>query len=240
MRNKKATTRTSRLKQKQRKEIKKNAISILKTIIKDIGYLLIGLIYIVKETYTAFEKSFLKVWGKFPKWLIRVIVWTTIVNIMVLNDKAPEVIEKIKSVTEIKEVYAVKEIMVEPKKCEWGIYECAIYDTALEYGLNDNQAKISIAISKHETATYTSDIFKNKNNIGGLYNSGAECFYAYKSVEDGIDAFIKNLKNGYFDKDLNTIEDIQKKYAPLNVENDPTNLNSNWVSGVTYYYNQLV
>lgn len=198
------------------------------------------MIYIVKETYTAFEKSFLKVWGKFPKWLIRVIVWTTIVNIMVLNDKAPEVIEKIKSVTEIKEVYAIKEIMVEPKKCEWGIYECAIYDKALEYGLNEEQSKIAVAITKHETGNYTSTLFKDSNNIGGLYNSTAKKFFKYSNIEEGIDAYINNLKKGYFDKGLDTIEKIQKKYCPIGAENDPTGLNANWTSGVTYYYNQLV
>lgn len=213
---------------------------LIKVLFKDIYYVLVGLVYIVVKTYVAFEKAFLKVWSMLPKWVIRIMVWVMLININILNDKAPEIIEKIVTNIEVKEVYAVKEMMVEPEKCAYGIYECAIYDSALEYGLNDEQAKIAIAISKHETGTYTSAIFKNNNNIGGLYNSSASCFYKYDSVEDGIDAYIRNLKNGYFDKGLNTIEKIQAKYAPLNAENDPTGLNNNWISGVTYFYNELV
>ena len=140
---------------------------------------------------------------------------------------------------EIKEIYAVKELYVEPTKCAYGVYECAIYDTAIESGLTVEQGKIAIAISKHETANYTSSLFKNNNNIGGLYNGNAGKFFSYTSVEDGIDAYVGNLKRGYFDKGLTTIETIQKKYAPINAINDPTGLNEHWVSGVTYYYNQL-
>lgn len=213
---------------------------MFKEVLKDIYYVLVGLVYILLKSYVEFEKAFIKVFKMLPKWVVRTIIWVMIFNIIALNDKAPEIIEKVKTTIETKEVYAIKEIMVEPKKCEWGIYECAIYDSALEYGLNDEQAKIAIAITKHETGTYTSSLFKNNNNIGGLYNSSANKFYTYSSVEDGIDAYIRNLKNGYFDKGLNTIEKIQGKYAPINAANDPTNLNSNWISGVTYFYNELV
>lgn len=215
-------------------------IELAKETAQNTYYILVGILYIVLKTYIEFEKAFIKVWKMLPKWLVRVIVWVMLINISVLNDKAPEIIEKIITNIEIKEVYAVKEIMVEPEKCSYGLYECAIYDKALEYGLNDEQAKIAIAITKHETGTYTSDIFKNKNNIGGLYNSKEKCFYTYSTIEDGIDAYIRNLKKGYFDEGLDTIEKIQSKYAPLNVENDPTGLNNNWISGVTYYYDELV
>lgn len=215
-------------------------IEIIKEVLKDIYYVLVGMVYIAVKTYVAFEKAFLRVWKSFPKWLVRIIVWVMLINISVLNDKAPEIIEKIVTNIEIKEVYAIKEIMVEPKKCEWGIYECAVYDTALEYGLNDEQAKIAVAITQHETDDYTSLMFKNKNNIGGMYNSTDKCFYSYNSVEDGIDAYIRNLKRLYIDQGLDTIEKIHGKYAPLDVENDPTGLNAYWVAGVTRYYNELI
>jgi len=216
-----------------------NLTSIIKIIFKDILYFIIGMIYIVVKVYQMAEKTFVKVFKLFPKWVIRIIVWVLLINIFVLNNKAPEIIEKIKTEIEIKEVYAVKEIMIEQKKCEYGIYECAIYDEALEQGLNENQAKISIAISQWETGHYTSSLFKNSNNIGGLYNSNAKKFYSYNSIEDGIEAYINNLKKGYFDKGLDTIEKIQTKYCPIGAENDPTGLNVNWTSGVTYYYNKL-
>ena len=215
-------------------------IELAKETAQNTYYVLVGILYIVLKTYIEFEKAFIKVWKMFPIWVKRVIILVMLFNINALNDKAPEIIEKIATNIEIKEVYAVKEIMVEPEKCSFGIYECAIYDTALEYGLNDEQAKIAIAITKHETGSYTSSLFKNNNNVGGLYNSSAKKFYTYSSVEDGIDAYIRNLKNGYFDKGLDTIEKIQSKYAPINADNDPTGLNNNWVSGVTYFYNELI
>lgn len=238
MRNKKATTRSSRLKQKQRKEIKKNAIYILKAILKGIGYFFIGCLYIIKETYAAFEKSFLKVWKKLPKWVIRIIIWTMIFNIILLNDKAPEIIETIKTEIKIKEIYTIKEIMIEPEKCAYGIYECAIYDAAIEYGLSEEQARISIAVAQHETGDFKSVLFKNNNNPAGLWNGKAQKFYSFDTVEDGIDCYIKNV-GYYFNNGYETIEKLQKKWAPLNAKNDPTGINNNWISGVTYYYNQL-
>lgn len=213
---------------------------MFKEVLKDIYYVLVGLVYILLKSYVEFEKAFIKVFKMLPKWVVRTIIWVMIFNVIALNDKAPEIIEKVKTTIETKEVYAVKEIMVEPKKCEWGIYECAIYDTALEYGLNDEQAKIAVAITKHETQRYTSLMFKNKNNIGGMYNSKENCFYTYSTVEDGIDAYIRNLKRLYIDQGLDTIEKIQTKYAPIEADNDPTGLNKHWAAGVTYFYNELV
>lgn len=239
MRNRKAT-RMSKLKQKRKAQAKKNVIWLIKAILKDFYYILVGIVYIILSTYIAFEKAFLKVWRMLPRWFNRLAIWLMIINIFALNDKPAEIIEKIKTEIEVKEVYAVKEIYIEPVKCEWGIYECAIYDKAIEYGLNEEQSKIAVAITKHETGNYTSSLFKNGNNVGGLYNSSAKKFFKYSNIEDGINAYINNLKKGYFDKGLDTIEKIQKKYCPIGAENDPTGLNANWISGVTYYYNQLV
>lgn len=215
-------------------------IRLFKGIIKSIYYILIGLLYILLKTYTEFEKAYLKVWKMLPKWFRRLAIWLMIINIFALNNKPAEIIEKLITNTETKEVYVLQETYIEKEKCNYGLYECAIYDEAIEQGMTKEQSKVAIAISKHETGSYTSSLFKNSNNIGGLYNSSAKKFYSYKSVEDGIEAYVKNLKKGYFDKGLDTIEKIQKKYAPLNADNDPTGLNNNWVNGVTYFYNELV
>ena len=215
-------------------------IRLCKAIIKNVYYILVGLVYLVLKTYIEFEKAFLKVWGMLPKWFRRLAIWLMIINIFALNDKPAEIIEKVKTQIETKEIYVLQETYIEKEKCSYGIFECAVYDEAIEQGMTEEQAKVAIAISKHETGSYTSSLFKNNNNIGGLYNSSAKKFYTYKSLEDGISAFIKNLKKGYFDKGLDTIEKIQKKYAPLNAANDPTGLNNHWVSGVTYFYNELV
>lgn len=238
MRNRKAT-RMSKLNKKRKAQVKKNVIWLIKAILKDFYYILVGIVYIILSTYIAFEKAFLKVFKMMPKWFNRLAIWLMIANIFALNDKPAEIIEKIKTEVEVKEIYAVKEIYIESEKCSYGIYECAVYDEAIEQGLTEEQAKISIAISQWETGHYKSELFKKNNNIGGLYNSSAKKFYFYNTIEDGISSYIKNLKKGYFDKGLNTIEDIQKKYCPVGAENDPTGLNQYWLNGVTKLYNKL-
>lgn len=68
---------------------------------------------------------------------------------------------------------------------------------------------------------------------------GKNGLMTFNSLEEGIDAMASNLKRLYFDQGLDTIEKIQKKYAPIGASNDPTGLNNHWVNGVTKYYNML-
>lgn len=97
--------------------------------------------------------------------------------------------------------------------------------------------KLAVAISRHETGHYTSRAFKQLNNVGGNY--GKNELMKFDTLETGIEFFVRNLKYNYIDKGLLTIEDIQKKYAPLNVKNDPNNLNRHWVSVVNKIYDSL-
>ena len=212
---------------------------LFKGVLKSVYYFIVGITYLIVKGYITLEKALLKGFKKFPLWLKRIIMWVLIINVFTLSNKGADVIEKIVTNIEVEEVYIIKEVVKEETKCSLGVYECAIYNQAMEYGLTEEQTKIAIAISKHETADYTSNIFVNKNNIGGLYNSNDNTFYKFDTLEDGIKTFIGTLKKGYFDKGLNTIKDIQTKYAPLEAANDPTNLNANWVSGVQRYYNEL-
>ncbi len=59
---------------------------------------------------------------------------------------------------------------------------------------------------------------------------------SFSSLEEGIDKMASNLKRNYIDKGLTTIEQIQKKYAPVGAANDPNGLNKNWINGVNKYY----
>ena len=95
-------------------------------------------------------------------------------------------------------------------------------------------------------AGFSNQIFRryaNKNNVGGMMYWDAKTkssrLITYTNIDEGIEAFISNLKRNYYDLGLDTIEEIQKKYAPVGVANDPNNLNSNWVMGVSMYYSQL-
>lgn len=93
------------------------------------------------------------------------------------------------------------------------------------------------AISIHETGHFKSKAWLEYNNAGGIM--GKNGLVRYETKEDGIMAMARLLKTQYIDKGYDTIEKIQKKYAPLNVKNDPNNLNRHWISGVTNIYNEL-
>lgn len=125
----------------------------------------------------------------------------------------------------------------EEPKCKFDEISCKIYDKALSIGMTHEQALISISISKWETGNYTSVAFKEKNNVGGMMCSGE--LIKYNSLDEGINAFVKNLKNNYFDIGLDTIDKIQPKYCPVGAENDPYGLNKYWLDGVKNLYNTL-
>ena len=106
--------------------------------------------------------------------------------------------------------------------------------------MTHEQAILLVAISKHETGNWTSDLYKNNNNFGGIYNGREEKFYSYKSKEEGLQAFVNLLKNNYFGKGLKSIEEIGNKYCPVGASNDPKGVNVNWIPKVTQYYNNYL
>lgn len=128
--------------------------------------------------------------------------------------------------------------VVETKTCTYDSISCEIKEVAERYGID---YKLAIAIAKWETGNYTSNAFVNKNNVGGLmyWDGNKSVLQSFNSVGAGIEAFVSNLKRNYYDLGLDTVEEIQKKYAPVGAFNDPNNLNSNWVNGVKNIYNSL-
>ena len=73
------------------------------------------------------------------------------------------------------------------KKCKLDEISCKIKTIADEY---DVDWKLAIAISKHETGNYTSEAFKEKNNVGGMMcNSG---LISYSTLDDGIESALIN------------------------------------------------
>lgn len=70
-----------------------------------------------------------------------------------------------------------------------------------------------------------------------MCNSGLR---SYDSLDDGIEAYLNNLKYNYFDIGLDTLEKIQPKYCPIGAENDPKGLNKYWLSGTQRKYNELI
>lgn len=137
--------------------------------------------------------------------------------------------EKEEITEELEEVYI---------ECYLDEVSCKIKRAADSYEVD---WRLAVAIAKHETGVYTSDAFKNKNNVGGNfgYENGSYQLLTFDNLESGIEYFINNLKVKYIDLGLDTIEEIQPKYAPINADNDPNRLNNYWVSGVTKYFNEL-
>ena len=109
-----------------------------------------------------------------------------------------------------------------------------IDDIALVYGIDPLLVK---SIMAWETANFTSDNFLNNNNVCGMFSNGS--IVKYKNKEQSIISCVKNLRSNYLNEGLDTIELIGTKYAPQGALNDPNNLNSNWVDGVTKIYKEL-
>lgn len=90
-----------------------------------------------------------------------------------------------------------------------------------------------------ETTHGTSDLVRNKNNPGGLYDSSRGEFYSFPTLQAGLEMMASTLYRLYISQGLVTISQIGAKYAPIGAENDPTNLNMNWVPTVTSIANDL-
>jgi hypothetical protein len=62
---------------------------------------------------------------------------------------------------------------------------------------------------------------------------------SFGSWQENIATVARGLRSGYLDDGLTTLSAIQRRYAPLGVANDPTNLNSNWLRNTTALYAEL-
>lgn len=147
--------------------------------------------------------------------------------------------------TEILEVEDVNKVEEVVDKCMMDYTSCKIKEVAIREGIND--WKIPVAIARHECGykdnQYLSNAYKEKNNVGGMmyYDTTTNSSYlmTFDTIDEGVEAFVSNLKRNYFNLGLDTIEKIQPKYAPVNAQNDPYGLNEFWVSGVRAFYNDI-
>ena len=223
-------------------------LSIIGKLFKNIFYILVGFVYeidyILDKVYDFIAKQFKKLRKRIQKILFYLIIGTSILGVISLYRGERIIIKTIERV-QAKEVVesekmANNEVVVEPVEevCAFDEVSCKIKEVANNYGID---YKMAIAIAKWETGYYTSHAFKNLNNVGGMmfWNGKGSQLQTFESLDKGIEAYISNLKYNYYDLGLNTIESIQKKYAPVGAANDPNNLNSNWVRGVSKIYNEI-
>ncbi len=72
--------------------------------------------------------------------------------------------------------------------------------------------EIIYAIAKHETGHFTSSLFINNNNPGGIKSGSG--WAKYNTEFEGIMEMARLLRRGYYDYGLDTVEEIEGKYCP--------------------------
>lgn len=241
------TKKNKELRKQVRGEILKEfAKNFVKNLVKSFGrntiYVIVGTAYAIYLVLKAFNNFIAKVFMKMPRiiriLIIYILVLNLAINIIGVVNHKKNVVEELKGTLEIVSDVKIEVSSGEKKKlCLFDSVSCKIAEKGEKIGLNEEQVLISIAISKWETGTYTSEAFHKKNNVGGMMCNNS--LITYKSLDEGINAFVNNLKNNYFDIGLNTLEKIQPKYCPIGAANDPKGLNKHWLSGTNRMLSEL-
>lgn len=239
-------TRASRYSKKNRlkRKIKRNIRKMPKLLLRNLIYLFVGFIYTIFLIIRAFDNLIAKLFMMLPRLMRVIIIYLLIFNFgqdvydLFKLDKSLNKVVSIADNINIKSTSINFDNEKEKEEiCMFDSTSCLIVEKAKKIGLNEEQILISVAISKWETGNYTSSAFKSKNNVGGIMcNSGLK---SYDTLEDGINHFLNNLKNNYFDIGLNTLDLIQPKYCPVGAKNDPTGLNQHWLNGTKKMLSEL-
>ena len=115
----------------------------------------------------------------------------------------------------------------------------AFIDAQNKYGIS---ASVLVAICMNESAKGTSNLAKNKNNVGGVRIAGSKKFRTFESVEKCIDYMGSFLKSGYVDnsgRPLKQLYQINAKYCPVSDPTDKSGNNSRWAKAVDMYTKQV-
>lgn len=73
------------------------------------------------------------------------------------------------------------------------------------------------AIARLETGNFTSSLFVNNHNPGGM--KGSSGWLSYDSDFEGIMEMARLIRRSYLDQGLTTVEEIGSKYCPNTAEN---------------------
>ena len=230
-------------------------IKLIKGLVKAFALVIAQIAKIIYLIIRAFNNLNAKLFMKMPR-LVRVAIIYLLIGLSIFAFEKPRVLVKevlsssiVEQVETLENEINIQDNQITQQKQEierlnvvvkLNDIEKKIYNVAINSELTHEQAILVVAISKHETGNWTSNLYKNNNNFGGIYNSKEKKFYSYESNEKGLQAFVNLLKNNYFGKGLDTIEEIGSKYCPVGAENDPTGVNQHWVPKVTQYYNNYL
>ena len=233
---------------KGNKKLKRRIKKILKKLVRNVIYFIVGFIYAIYLLIRAFDNLIVMLFMKLPRWSRAIILWALVISNIYHNFDFRVLAKEVKNTTlnittetipqentpKLEEIPQIETKPQEEYKCTLEHETaCKIQKRAIEYGID---WRIAVAISRWETGNFTSSIYQNKNNVGGLYCRG---FLSYETLDEGVEAFVSNLKRNYFDMGLDTLEKIQPKYCPIGAANDPNGLNKNWLNGVTQIYQSL-
>lgn len=97
--------------------------------------------------------------------------------------------------------------------------------------------KLLISIAIQESGRGTSRAARVNKNLFGIMRGGKVA--SFRSWKEGIEYTAKLLSEKYVKSGADSIEKIGRKYAPVGASNDPRNLNSGWVAGVSRNYYTL-
>jgi hypothetical protein len=230
-------------------------IKLIKGLVKAFALVIAQIAKIIYLIIRAFNNLNAKLFMKMPR-LVRVAIIYLLIGLSIFAFEKPRVLVKevlsssiVEQVETLENEINIQDNQITQQKQEierlnvvvkLNDIEKKIYNTSINSELTHEQAILVVAISKHETGNWTSSLYKNNNNFGGIYNSKEKKFYSYESNEKGLQTFVNLLKNNYFGKGLDTIEEIGSKYCPVGAENDPTGVNQHWVPKVTQYYNNYL
>lgn len=102
-------------------------------------------------------------------------------------------------------------------------------DIAQKYDLNTASL---VGLSQHESAGWTSNAFRNKNNAMGISDRHGPIHMSSHAAS--IEDIAKKMTNPKHDfGKAKTIGDLGPSYAPIGADNDPKGLNKDWVPGVS-------
>lgn len=106
------------------------------------------------------------------------------------------------------------------------------------YGLPDPISKIVTAQTGHETAGWTSNVYKTLNNVAGFGYTGGGNYYAYNSVEDSITDLV-NWLTAHIPGFQNMTD--ENDYAQALKDNGYyTDNESTYASGISRYFNDAL
>lgn len=234
---------------KGNKNFKKKAKRLVKKLIRNLIYLIVGFVYAIYLLIRGFDNLVVMLFMKLPRWSRAIILWALVISCVYHNLDFKVIAKEVKkaplniTTESIPQENAptlenTPQIETKPQEEYSCTLEhetaCKIKNKAEEYNID---WKIAVSISAWETGYWKSNLYHTKNNVGGLYCNGS--FLKYNTLDEGIEAYVSNLKKLYFDIGLNTLEKIQPKYCPIGAENDPNGLNKNWLGGVSKIYESL-